>query len=58
MGEHHCSKDGRGDCLHSVHVVTTEQDIIIEWGVDNFNVDENSLSPEFYGDILEDPFRR
>jgi hypothetical protein len=58
MGEHHCSKDGRGNCLHSVHVATTEQDIIIEWGIDNFNVDENGLTPEFYRDVLEEPFRR
>jgi hypothetical protein len=36
----------------------TEQDIIIEWGVNNFNVDENSLVPEFYEDILEEPFRK
>jgi hypothetical protein len=36
----------------------TEQDIIIEWGVDNFDIDENSLAPEFDGDILEEPFRR
>jgi hypothetical protein len=58
MGEHHGSKDGRGNCLHSVHVATTEQDIVIEWGIDNFNVYENGLSPEFYGDILEEPFGR
>jgi hypothetical protein len=58
VGEHHCSKDGRGNCLHSVHVATTEQDIIIEWGIDNFDVDENSLAPEFYGDILKEPIRR
>jgi hypothetical protein len=36
----------------------TKQDIIIEWGVDKFNVNENSLAPKFYGDILEEPFRR
>jgi hypothetical protein len=35
----------------------TEQDIIIEWGIDNFDVDENILSPEFNGGILEEPFR-
>jgi hypothetical protein len=58
MGEHHCSKYGRGNFLHSVHVATTEQDIIIEWGIDNFNVDENGLSPEFFRDILEEPFER
>jgi hypothetical protein len=57
MGKHHCSKDERGNCLHSVHVSMTEQDIIIDWGVNNFNVDENSLSPEFYRDILEETFR-
>ena len=56
MGEHHRSKDGRGNCLHSVHVAKTEQDIVIEWGIDNFNVDENGLAPEFYRDILEEPF--
>jgi hypothetical protein len=36
----------------------TEQDIIIEWCVDNFDVDEDSLAPKFNGDILEEPFRR
>ena len=36
----------------------TEQYIIIEWGIDNFDVNENSLSPEFDGDILEESFRR
>jgi hypothetical protein len=36
----------------------TEQDIIIEQGVDNFYIDENSLAPEFNGEILEEPFRR
>jgi hypothetical protein len=34
----------------------TEQDIIIERGVDNFDVDENSLAPKFNGDVLEEPF--
>ena len=58
VGEHHCLKDGRCHCLHSVHLATTEQDIVIEWSVDNFDVYENSLSPEFNGDVLEDPFRR
>jgi hypothetical protein len=58
MWEHHRLKDERGNCLHSVHVATTKQDIIIKWGVDNFNVDENGLALEFYGDILEEPFRR
>jgi hypothetical protein len=36
----------------------TEEDIIIESGIDNFGVDENSLAPEFDGDILEEPFKR
>jgi hypothetical protein len=58
LGEHHGSKDGRGNCLHSVHVATTEQDIIIECGIDNFNVDKNSIPPKFCRDILEEPFRR
>jgi hypothetical protein len=58
MGEHHCSKDGRGNYLNSIHVATTKQDIIIKWGVDNFNVNKNGLAPKFYGDILEESFRR
>jgi hypothetical protein len=58
MGEHHGSKDRRGKCLHSIRVAMTEQDIVIEWGVDKFNVNENGLAPEFDMDILEDPFRR
>jgi hypothetical protein len=36
----------------------TEQDIVIKWGIDNFNVDENGLAPEFDRDILEEPFGR
>jgi hypothetical protein len=35
----------------------SEQDIVIKLGVDKFNVVEDSFSPKFYGDILEDPFR-
>jgi hypothetical protein len=53
VGEYHGSKDERCHYLHSVHVATTEQDIIIERGIDNFDVDENSLSPDFNGDILK-----
>jgi hypothetical protein len=36
----------------------TEQDIIIERGIDKFDINENSLSLEFDGDILEEPFKR
>jgi hypothetical protein len=35
-----------------------KQDIVIEWGIDNFNLNENGIAPEFYRDILEEPFRR
>jgi hypothetical protein len=58
MGEHHGSKDGRGNYLHNVHVAMTEQDIVIEWGIDEFNVNENGLTPKFYREILEEPFKR
>jgi hypothetical protein len=58
VGEHHRSEYRRGYCLHSVHVATTEQDIVIEWGIDNLNVNKDSLAPEFNGDILKEPFRR
>jgi hypothetical protein len=36
----------------------SEKDILIEWSIDNFDVNENSFAPEFHGDILEEPFRR
>jgi hypothetical protein len=58
MGEHHGSKDGRGNDLHSIHVAMTKQDIVIEWGINNFNVSENGLAPKFDRDILEKPFGR
>jgi hypothetical protein len=35
-----------------------EQDIIIKGGVDNLDINEDNLSPEFHGEILEEPFRR
>jgi hypothetical protein len=57
VGEHHHSKHRRGYCLHSIHVAMSEQDIVIKWGIDNFNVDEDGFSPKFYRDILEEPFR-
>jgi hypothetical protein len=58
MGEHHGSKYRRRNYLHSIHVATTEQDIVIELGIDNLNINENGFAPEFYRDILEEPFRR
>jgi hypothetical protein len=58
MGEHHGSKHRRGNCLHNIHVATTEQDIVIEWGIDNLNVNKNGFTPEFNGNILEEPFGR
>jgi hypothetical protein len=33
------------------------QDIVIKWGIDKFNVNQDGFSPKFYGDILEEPFR-
>jgi hypothetical protein len=58
MWEHHGSKYRIGNCLHSIHVATTEQDIVIEGGINNLNVNENGFTLEFKGDILEEPFGR
>jgi hypothetical protein len=57
VGEYHHSKHRRGYHLHSIHVTTSEQDVVIKWGIDNFNVNEDGFSPKFYRDILEYPFR-
>jgi hypothetical protein len=57
VGEHHRSKQKRGYCLHSVHVATSKQDIVIKQGIDNFNIYEDGFTPKFDGEILEDPFR-
>jgi hypothetical protein len=58
VGEHHRSKHRRGHNLHSIHVATSKQDVVIEQGIDNLNVNKNGFSPEFNGDILKEPFRR
>jgi hypothetical protein len=58
MGKHHGLEHRRGDCLHSIHVATTKQNIVVEWGIDNLNVNKNGFSPEFDGDILEEPLER
>jgi hypothetical protein len=58
MGKHHGSEHRRGDYLHSIHVATTKQNIVVEWGIDNLNVNKDSFSPEFDGDILEEPLGR
>ena len=52
MGEHHHTKHNICYHLHSIHVATSEQDIVIKWSVDNFNVDEDGFSPKFYRDIF------
>jgi hypothetical protein len=58
VGEHHRSKHRRGNSLHSVHVATSKQDVVIKRGINNFNVDEDSFSPKFNKDILKEPFER
>jgi hypothetical protein len=58
MGKHHGSKHIKGECLHRIHVAMTKQNIIVEWGIDNLNVNKDSFSPEFNGDILEEPLGR
>jgi hypothetical protein len=57
MGEHHRMKHRRGYHIHRIHVATSKKDIVIKWGVDNFNVDQGGFFLEFYRDILEEPFR-
>jgi hypothetical protein len=56
MGKHHGSEHRRGDDLHSIHVAMTKQDIVVERGIDNLNVNQNGFSPELDGDILEESF--
>jgi hypothetical protein len=51
-------KHRSGHKLHSVHVATSKQDVVIKWSVDNFNFNEDSLSPEFNRDVLKEPFKR
>ena len=53
--EHHRSKHRRGYRLHIIHVATSGQDIVIKWGVDNFDIDEDGFPPKFNWDILEEP---
>jgi hypothetical protein len=35
----------------------TKQDIVVEWGIDNLNVNQNGFSPELDEDILEESFK-
>jgi hypothetical protein len=58
MGKHHGLEHGRGDCLHKIHVAMTKQNIIVEWGINELNVNKDGFSPEFDGEILEEPFGR
>jgi hypothetical protein len=56
MGKHHRSEHRRGDDLHSIHLAKTKQDIIVEQGINNLNVNQNSFSLELDEEILEDSF--
>ena len=57
VGEHHHLKHRRGHRLHNVHVSMPKKDIVIKWGIDNFNVNQDGFSPKLYKDILEEPFK-
>jgi hypothetical protein len=51
-------KHRRGHNLHRIHVATSEQDVVIKRSIDNFNVNEDSFSSEFNGEILEESLER
>jgi hypothetical protein len=38
VGEQHCLKHKKGYLLHRIHVATSEQDIVIKWGINKFNI--------------------
>jgi len=57
MGEHHHTEHRRGYRLHRIDVDMSKQDILIKWGIDKFNVDEDGFSPKLDRGILEHPFR-
>jgi hypothetical protein len=56
MGKHHGLEHKRGDDLYSIHVATNKQDIVVEWGINNLNVNHNGFVPDLYRDILEESF--
>jgi hypothetical protein len=56
MGKDHGSEYRKGDDFHRIHVATTKQDIVVERGVDNLDVNQNDFSPKLDGDILEESF--
>jgi hypothetical protein len=42
--EEHGAKHRRGDDLHDVHKVASKEDVVIQLGIDDFDVDENHFS--------------
>ena len=44
MREEHLAVDCRWDDRHGIGVTTPQKDVVVKRGVDNFNVDTNSLA--------------
>jgi len=38
--------------LHSIHVTTSEEDVVVQWGIYDLNIDKNGLTGKFDGDIF------
>jgi hypothetical protein len=57
VGEHHHLKHRTCYYLHSIHVATSKQYIVIKRGSGNFDVNKDGFPPEFDREILKEPFR-
>jgi hypothetical protein len=56
VGEEHGVKYRGGYYFHSIHVATFKEDVVIQLGIDDFDVDENIFTSYFYGNILVEAF--
>ena len=50
--EHHGTKHQGGDHLHDIHVTTTQEDVVVKLGIDDFNINHHHFPPYLNEDIL------
>ena len=57
MREHHESKHGGSDRFHGVHEATTKEEVVIQLGIYNLNINQDCLTSKLYGNVLEKALR-
>jgi hypothetical protein len=55
VGEDHGVKHRRSDFLHHIHVAMSKENVVVQRGINDLNVNQDHFILYLYGEILENP---